>query len=170
MRVSIFVGGLREETTAGVVEVLKGGGSAAGGRGREVGWGRKVGLVKLEWQMGCSAICTEWGWPCIGIDMGDAILVFLHSKGSGRYRLGRRECQCSLRAIRRCSAMTIVSRKSVGRDERKAIICSRLPLFCAGVWQYRQTGGKFYVRIAAMGHGRSIQLVNIAKAGGLGTV
>jgi hypothetical protein len=95
--------------------------------------------------------------------MGDAILVFLHSKGSGRYRLRRRERQCSLRAIRRCSTVTIVGRKSVDWDERKAIICSRLPLFCAGVWQCRQTGGEFYVRNVAMGHGWSIQPVNTER-------
>ena len=165
MRVLILIGGLWERTTAGVVEVLKGGGPAAGGRGREMRWRREVGLVKLEWRIVCSAICTEWGWPCIGIDMGDAILVVLHSKGSGRCRLRGRERRCSLRAIR---TVTIVSRESVEWEERKAVICPRLPLFCAGAWQCRQTGGKFYVGNVAMGHGWSIPPLKIVKAGGLG--
>ena len=127
----------------GVVEGLKGGGSATGGRGREMGWERKVGLVKLEWEIGCSAICTEWGWPCIGIDVR-AILVVLHSRGSGR-------CRCSLMHWR--STVKIVRRKSAVWDVKKAVICSRLPLFCAGARQCRQTGGGFYVRNVAMGHG-----------------
>ena len=126
-------------------------------------------MVKLEWQIGCSAICTEWGWPCIGIDMGDAILVFLNSKGSGRYRLRRRERQRSLRAIRRCSTVTIVDRKSVDWDEREAIICSRLPLFCAGAWQCRQAGGEFYVGNVAMGHGWSILASEYSEGWRVGT-
>jgi hypothetical protein len=71
-----------------------------------------------------------------------------------------------LRAIR---TVTIVSRESVEWEERKAVICPRLPLFCAGAWQCCQTGGKFYVGNVAMGHGWSIPPVKIVRGWRIGT-